>query len=129
MKGLLLLLLVLPATEIGVFIWVGDIIGPWWVIFLILLTGIIGISIARYQGMETWNRARREMNKGVAPKEQIMDGVCIFIGGIFLLSPGFITDTIGLFFVLPFTRKPVKRMVAKYIKRKMEKGTIIYRKW
>lgn len=61
MRWLLLALLVLPAMEIGVFIWIGGIIGPWWVVGLILLTGIVGVTIARNQGVETWNRAQQSM--------------------------------------------------------------------
>ncbi|WP_156291441.1 FxsA family protein [Oceanobacillus salinisoli] len=129
MRWLFLLLLILPATEIGVFIWVGGMIGPLWVVMLILMTGIVGVTIAKRQGMETWNRARILMNQGQAPTEQIVDGVCIFIGAVFLLSPGFITDIVGFTFVLPITRKPLKRAIFLFIKRKIDNGTIIYRKW
>ncbi|RKQ29905.1 FxsA family protein [Oceanobacillus halophilus] len=129
LRWLFLLLLILPASEIGVFLWVGGIIGPWWVVLLILFTGAVGVTIARIQGMETWNRARMIMNQGQAPTEQIIDGVCIFIGAVFLFSPGFITDTVGFVFVLPITRRPLKRFIFNVIKRKMDNGTIIYRKW
>ncbi|MFD1851099.1 FxsA family protein [Oceanobacillus bengalensis] len=129
MRWLLLALLIVPASEIGVFLWIGGIIGPWWVVLLILFTGIIGITIAKYQGMDTWKRARISINKGQAPTEHIIDGICILIGGIFLLSPGFITDTIGFILVLPLTRKPLKHVISTYIKRKIDNGSIIYRKW
>ncbi|WP_085991711.1 FxsA family protein [Oceanobacillus senegalensis] len=129
MRWLLLILFILPAMEIGVFLWIGGKIGPWWVVLLILLTGIIGISIARMQGMDTLNKAKVLMNKGQAPTEQLVDGICIFIGSVFLFAPGFITDTIGFFLVLPITRRPFKRIIAELIKKKMNNGTIIYRKW
>lgn len=129
MKGLLYALLIIPALEIGMFIWVGGKIGPWWVILLILLTGIIGITLFRIQGMDTLNRARNALNNGKVPAEQILDGICILIGGTFLLAPGFITDTLGFILILKVTRSPIKRMMAAYFRKKISNGTIIYRKW
>lgn len=129
MRWLLLILLVLPAMEIGVFIWIGGIIGPWWVVGLILFTGAVGVTIARNQGIETWNRAQQSMSRGQVPTNEIVDGICIFVGAVFLFSPGFITDTVGLVLVLPFTRGPFKLMVLRFIKDRINKGKIIYRKW
>ncbi|WP_106496936.1 FxsA family protein [Lentibacillus sp. Marseille-P4043] len=129
MRWLLLALLIIPALEIGVFVWAGGIIGPWWVVFLILLTGIVGVTIAKQQGTETWMRARQLMTQGHAPTAEIIDGICIFVGAVFLFSPGFITDTIGFLLVLPWTRIPFRSWLQRFIKNKMNKGTIIYRKW
>lgn len=129
MRWLLLALSILPACEIGVFVWIGGKIGPWWVVLLILLTGIIGITIAKIQGTYTLQKARISINNGQVPTEQIMDGICILIGAVFLLSPGFITDTIGLLLVLPILRKPLKRVLYHFIKRKMSNGTFIFRRW
>ncbi|GGH75656.1 membrane protein FxsA [Compostibacillus humi] len=129
MRWLFLLVLVLPALEIGMFIWIGGKIGPWYVILLILLTGIIGISIARWQGLQTWRDVQWQLSQGQVPTKQIIDGVCIFIGGIFLLSPGFITDTIGLIFVIPLTRRFIRQGLYIWLKRSLERGTIIFRRW
>src|SRR5699024_90663 len=82
MRFIILALLIIPALEIGVFIWAGSIIGPWWVVGLILLTGFIGIAIAKQQGMETWFRARQAINMGQPPAEEIVDGISIFIGAV-----------------------------------------------
>src|SRR5699024_10700229 len=120
----LLTLLILPALEIGVFIWIGGIIGPWWVVGLILMTGIIGVTIAKQQGLETWKRAQVATGHGQVPAEQIMDGICIFIGGVFLLAPGLITDTVGFIFVLPLTRNPLKKILRKFVNRLVNKNTI-----
>src|SRR5690606_37562022 len=117
-----LALFILPACEIGVFVWIGGKIGPWWVVLLILLTGIIGITIAKIQGTYTLQKARISINNGQVTTEQIMDGICILIGAVFLLSPGFITETIGLLLVFPILRKPLKRVLYHFIKRKMSNG-------
>ncbi|WP_068674642.1 FxsA family protein [Oceanobacillus sp. Castelsardo] len=129
LRWLLLALLILPACEIGVFVWIGGKIGPLWVVFLILFTGVIGITIAKMQGTQTIQKARLSMNSGKIPTEQIMDGICILIGAVFLLSPGFITDAIGLSLVLPIMRKPIKKILYNLIKSKMDNGTFIFRRW
>ncbi|MFD1038103.1 FxsA family protein [Virgibacillus byunsanensis] len=128
MRWLLLALLVIPALEIGVFIWAGGMIGPWWVVGLILLTGVVGVTIAKQQGMETWNRARASMSYGQVPANEIIDGICIFVGAVFLFTPGFLTDIVGFILVLPTTRTPFKIWLQKYIKYMMDKGTVVYRK-
>ncbi|MFC4556663.1 FxsA family protein [Virgibacillus kekensis] len=130
MRWLFLTLLVLPALEIGVFIWAGSIIGAWWVVGIILLTGIAGVTIARKQGMETWRRAQQSMNYGQVPANEILDGICIFVGAVFLFSPGFITDTAGFILVLPFTRGPFKVWLQRFIRNRINKGNIIFfNKW
>lgn len=129
MRWLLLTLLLTSALEIGIFIWIGGMIGPWWVVLIIALTGIIGVMLAKQQGIETWNHARLSMNNGEAPTEYIIDGICIFIGAVFLFTPGFITDTVGFLLVIPVTRNLFKNSIRKFIKRMMEKSTIVYRRW
>lgn len=128
MRWLLLTMLVLSALEIGVFIWIGGMVGPLWVVLIIVATGIIGIMIAKQQGVETWNRAQTSMRNGQVPTEHITDGICIFIGAVFLFTPGLITDFVGFMLVLPITRGLFKHSINRLIRRFMSKGTIIYRK-
>ncbi|MFD2046302.1 FxsA family protein [Ornithinibacillus salinisoli] len=128
MRWLLLAFLIVPALEIGVFIWAGGVIGPWWVVGLILLTGIVGVTLAKQQGVETWHRAQKSMNYGQVPAEEILDGICIFVGGVFLFTPGFITDIVGFILVLPGTRGIFKGFLQKLIKRLIDKDIIIYRR-
>ncbi|ASN05017.1 FxsA family protein [Virgibacillus necropolis] len=128
MRWLIIALLIVPAMEIGIFIWAGGIVGPWWVVGIIIFTGIVGVMIAKKQGAETWNRARLSMNSGQLPAEEIIDGICIFVGAVFLFTPGFITDTFGFLLVLPLTRNPFKNLIRAFIKSRLNKSTIIYRK-
>ncbi|WP_087971892.1 FxsA family protein [Oceanobacillus rekensis] len=129
MRWLLLALLIIPAMEIGVFIWIGGMTGPWWIVFLIVLTGLIGVALAKNQGMAVWRKAQLQMGKGIPPTDEIIDGICIFIGAVFLFSPGFITDIVGFIFVLPFTRGPLKHIIRNRMIKMMGNGTVIYRKW
>ncbi|GGD16808.1 FxsA family protein [Pontibacillus salipaludis] len=123
-RWLLLFILVVPALEIGVLVWAGNLVGPWWVILLIIATGILGAFLAKKQGMETLNRARDNVQRGIVPQEEIFDGICILIGAVVLFTPGFITDAVGFTLLLPITRTPLKRSLQKAVKRMMENGTI-----
>ncbi|GIO27808.1 FxsA family protein [Ornithinibacillus bavariensis] len=129
MRGFLLVFLLLGAAEIGVFVWAGGLIGPWWVVGLILLTGLAGITLAKKEGVETWYRAQRAINNGQVPTREIIDGICIFVGGVFLLSPGFITDIMGFILVLPWTRRVVKPFLLILFKKLLDKKTITFRRF
>ncbi len=98
------LLLIVPLTELYILIEIGANIGGLSVILLIILTAILGISFMRQQGMATMQKIQQGMAVGLAPDKEVLEGVFIFIGGLFLLLPGFITDTIGLLFLIPPTR-------------------------
>ncbi|MFC0522352.1 FxsA family protein [Pontibacillus salicampi] len=123
-RWLLLFILIVPALEIGVLVWAGNWIGPWWVILLIIATGILGAFLAKQQGLETLRKAQDNMRMGILPQEEIFDGICILIGAVVLLTPGFITDAIGFTLLLPYSRQPIKRGLQKVVKRMMESGRI-----
>lgn len=130
MRWILLLLLLIPALEIGIFIWVGGMIGPWWVVALIILTGILGLAIAKRQGMETWYKAQQAMRYGKLPGEQIFDGICIMIGAVLLVTPGFLTDITGFLLVLPTTRNWFKGILYRLLNKLFSNKTIItFRRW
>lgn len=128
MRWFVLALLIIPAIEIGLFVWIGGWIGPWWVISLIVLSAVLGLSLAKKEGAETWIKARQLMNQGQMPAEQMMDGICILVGAVLLFAPGFLTDIIGLLLIIPFTRYYLKKGIEKWVQWKVSKGTIIYRK-
>jgi UPF0716 protein FxsA len=123
-RWLLLFVLIVPALEIGVLVWAGGAIGPWWIILLIMFTGVLGAWLAKRQGIETLHRARHSLSIGQVPHEEIFDGVCILIGAAFLLTPGFITDTIGFILLAPPTRKPIKFWMQKVLRDMIQRGTI-----
>lgn len=123
-KWVLLIVLILPAMEVGILVWAGGQIGPWWVILLILATGLAGTLLAKQQGTEAIRRSKQAMSLGEMPQEEILDGVCILSGSLLLLTPGFLTDTIGFILLLPPTRKPVKKWLVKLFKKMMDRGSI-----
>lgn len=103
MKYFLLFIIAMPVIEIIVLLLSGNLIGFWPTLFLIVATGLIGAYLAKRQGMETWKRAQEQIRYGMMPGNEIIDGICIFIGAALLLSPGLISDIMGLLLVFPPT--------------------------
>lgn len=126
---LLVTFIVVPTIEIAIFIWTGGHIGIWSVIALILLTGILGTFIVRHEGMETMRRAQQLFQQGEIPRDEILEGICIIIGSILLITPGFFTDIVGFLIVFPLTRKPFSNLLKHIIAKKISKGKFVYRRW
>jgi UPF0716 protein FxsA len=123
------LIIIVPALEIGLLVFAGNTIGVWPTILLIIATGVIGAWLAKKQGLEVIRKAQEDISYGYPPANAIMDGICVLIGGTLLLTPGFVTDTLGFFLLLPPTRNMIKPMIGKIIQRMINNGqfTIIRR--
>ncbi|MCF6321091.1 MAG: membrane protein FxsA [Rhizobiaceae bacterium] len=106
-------LLIVPIAEISLFIVVGGKIGALWTIGLVLFTAILGSILLRIEGFRTFERIREKMNAGQIPGEELAKGAMILVAGVLLLTPGFITDSIGLALFLPFVRKVIWAFFAK----------------
>ncbi|MGD6816835.1 FxsA family protein [Metabacillus sp. 84] len=124
MRIFVLLLILVPALEIGLLIWSGKTLGLIPTVLLIIATGLAGAWLARKQGLETWNRARQNMNTGNIPGNELIDGVCILSGALMLMTPGFITDLAGFFLLVPATRNTVKPLLYKIIRKRMNRNQI-----
>ena len=101
---LVLLFIVVPIAEIYVIIQVGQAIGPWWTIALLIADSILGSMLMRSQGRAAWRRFNAALAEGRPPAREVLDGVLVIFGGAFLLTPGFISDVFGLIFLIPPTR-------------------------
>jgi UPF0716 protein FxsA len=126
---LLLIMIIIPACEIGVLILSGQIIGIPWTILLIISTGIIGAWLAKKEGLNTIQLAQVQMQNAQIPGEAILDGICILAGGLLLLTPGFITDTTGFLLLVPTTRGIAKIWLRKLFKNWINKGNIQFSIW
>ena len=124
MKFFLLLFIILPACELGVLIWSGKTFGILPTVLMIIATGIGGAYLAKYQGLLTMRKVQEQLNKGIMPGEEMIDGFCILLGGILLLAPGFLTDVIGLILLLPPTRSMIKPFFRRVFRKKVERNTI-----
>lgn len=128
---LLLLFTIVPLVELFLLIEVGKIIGTWPTIFLVAATGFFGVLLARTQGLQILYRIQQEMNRGSLPGEELLDGICILVGGAVLLTPGLITDLLGFALLIPFTRFLFKKAASSLIKKKMKTETTVhyYHRW
>jgi len=108
---LMALFLAIPIIEIYLLIKVAGIIDWLPTIGLVVLTAVIGASLLRSQGSQTYLRFNQALSEGRVPANEILEGVALLIGGALLLTPGFFTDLIGFFCLLPFTRRPVATLI------------------
>lgn len=106
------LFILMPIIEIAVLIKIGGVLGLLPTLLIIILTAILGTFMLRQQGLATLERARNRLASGQLPAEQLMEGVLLLIGGILLLTPGFVTDAFGFFCLIPPTRQWLARRIA-----------------
>lgn len=106
-----LLFIVVPLVELYFIIVVGDMIGAFWTVMLVLLTAVIGVNLLRFQGMSTLARAQQNMALGQVPAMEMMEGVALAVAGILLITPGFITDSIGFLCLIPASRQAMIRYI------------------
>ncbi len=112
---ILLVLIGVPIAEIAVFIKVGGWIGLWPTIAIVALTAMIGTALLRLQGFATLMKVRESLAAGRLPMAEVFDGVCLLVAGVLLLTPGFVTDTIGLLLFVPQLRAAVRRWLTAYL--------------
>lgn len=96
-------------VEVAVLIAVGRWIGFWPTLLLVIVMSALGAWLLRREGRRTWQALRTALRSGQMPSREIADAVLVFVGGLLLTLPGFVSDIVGLVFVLPFTR-PVARI-------------------
>jgi len=124
MRALLIFFIVAPACEIGVLLLSGKTIGVLPTVLLIILTGFVGAYLAKKQGMQAVRNLQMEIQYGRIPSNAILDAMAILVGGIMLLTPGFISDIVGLFLLFPITRNWIKPFLIQFIKKWIDKHTI-----
>jgi UPF0716 protein FxsA len=110
---LFLLFILVPIAELYVIIQVGQAIGVWWTILLLIADSVLGSALMRSQGRAAWRRFTAAVAEGRPPAREVLDGVLVIFGGALLLTPGFITDVFGLVFLLPPTRALVRRLLVR----------------
>jgi UPF0716 protein FxsA len=110
---LIVLFIVIPIAELAVIIQVGQLIGVWWTIALLVADSVLGSWLMRSQGRAAWRRFNAAVAEGRAPTREVLDGVLVIFGGALLLTPGFITDVFGLIFLIPPTRVLVRGLLVR----------------
>jgi UPF0716 protein FxsA len=116
---LVALFIAVPIAELAVIIQVGQAIGVWWTIAILVADSVLGSLLMRSQGRAVWRRFNATLQSGRAPAREVADGVLVIFGGALLLTPGFLTDVFGLLFLLPPTRAVIRRLFLRQAMRRI----------
>ncbi len=125
----LILFTVVPLLELWLLLEVGRVIGTLPTVFLVAATGFFGVLLMKSQGAITLRRIGNELDSGAIPADSLFDGLLILLGGAFLLTPGLVTDLLGFLFIIPFTRKVVKKIAKKVLQKMIAGGYVHIRRW
>ena len=117
---LFLAFLLMPLLELWVIIQVGEAIGAWWTVLILLADSVAGAVIVRREGRRAWTAFRDALQAGRWPADEVAQGALVLVGGALLLTPGFVTDVMGLAFVLP----PTRALLARLIRSRFRQGAI-----
>jgi UPF0716 protein FxsA len=120
--ALLALFIVVPLAELYVILKVGDAIGAVPTIALLAADSVLGWMLLRAQGRAVWRRFNETLAAGGMPHREVMDGVLVIFGGAFLITPGFLTDIVGLLLLVPPTRALVRRLLVRRLGRRVTVG-------
>lgn len=123
---LLLLFILVPLVELALLVYVGTLIGPWYTILIVVVTGTLGAVLARRQGTAIVKRIRDSLERGMLPSDELLAGALVLVGGLVLLTPGIITDTLGFALLIPRTRRAVAGWLRRAIRRRLERGEVNY---
>ncbi len=121
---LILLFTLVPLIELSLLIELGRHIGLGSTIAIVIVTGVIGAYLAKYEGFKVISGIRQELGAGKIPAKGLIDGVIILAGGLLLLTPGLLTDTIGFLALIPVTRNYLKQYLKKKFKQKIDSKEI-----
>lgn len=120
-----MLLLVVPTLEIAVIIGVGKIIGGWTTLALLVAESALGAWLVKREGTRSWQALSTALRTGRMPSRQLADAALVLVGGTLLLTPGFLTDVVGFFLILPVTRPVARRLLEAVVARRMLGGVLI----
>ncbi|MEO6512577.1 MAG: FxsA family protein [Nocardioides sp.] len=117
--AIVLAFVVVPIVEIYVLIQVGQVIGAWWTILLLIADSIFGGWLIKHEGRRAWLALTTALNSGRMPAKELADGALILVGGTLMLSPGFVTDAFGILLILPFTRPVARRLLTQVVSKRL----------
>ncbi len=124
MRWLFLLFVVVPLIELYLLLFVGSKIGFWWTVCIVLVTGVIGASLAKREGLRVWDTYRQALGEGRLPDEGIVGGLLVLVGGVLLVTPGMLTDLVGFCLLVPQTRRFFADLIRAVIAKKLDQGTV-----
>lgn len=123
---LFLLFTLTTTVELILLLTVGKAIGIWATIAIILLTGFLGAALAGREGRRAWQRVVDSLRRGELPADPIVQALLVLVGGVLLLTPGFLTDIFGFSCLIPPSRAFLAKLVGKYLARRIEGGAAFF---
>lgn len=126
---LFILFTLVPLLELYLLIKVGSYLGAEFAIMLIVLTGGVGALMARLQGFQVIVQIRERLREGVLPADELLAGGLIVVGGLLLVTPGLLTDAVGLALLIPFVRSRVVVWIKDFLRRKIQEGRVHIVAW
>lgn len=121
--GLLALFTIVPLIELALLIPLGQAIGLWPTIALVLVTGVLGAVLGKSEGLRAWRRIQEDLAQAKMPGDAILDGLAVLIACAFLVTPGVLTDVAGIALLLPFMRRPIKALIRRRFTHMLESPT------
>ena len=120
-----------PLVELFLLIRIGEIIGIWATVGLVIFTGVLGAFLTRLEGMRVLRQVREELAEGRVPTEKLLDGLLVLLAGAVLLTPGLITDLVGFLLLIPAGRRFVRTLVSEAVSRRLSgsRQTVIDADW
>jgi UPF0716 protein FxsA len=118
-RWLLLLFVIVPLAELYLLLYLGSILGFWPTVAITLITGILGGTLAKHEGLRVWHAWRRSLDELRPPEAGVIDGVLVLLGGALLITPGVMTDVVGLLLLLPWSRSRVAHLIRQNIDRRL----------
>ncbi|RJK93162.1 FxsA family protein [Vallicoccus soli] len=115
---LTLLFLVVPLVEVYLIVQVGQAVGAWTTVALLLAISALGAWVVRREGRRAWRGLQAALRGGRAPERELADGAMVLVGGTLLLTPGFLTDAVGVLLVLPPTRALLRGALLRWLARR-----------
>ena len=115
---------IVPIVEIYVIIQVGQVIGPWWTILLLIADSIFGSWLVAHEGRRAWRALTTALSSGRMPAKELADGGLILVGGTLMVSPGFVTDLFGILLILPVTRPLARAVLTRVVTRRLAAGYV-----
>jgi len=114
---LMILFIAVPLAELAVLLWVAKHIGGWETFALVIVTGVVGGALARAEGLKTMQQVQHELAEGRMPGESLLQGAMILVAGALLVTPGILTDAVGLLLLAPASRRVTSRCIMKSLQR------------
>lgn len=118
--SLLAVFAIVALAEMATFFWVESRIGLGWALGIAVATALIGSFLVKRAGLSVWRRLRDRTSRGEVPGRELSDGAAVLVSGAFLISPGFITDTLGFLLLVPWVQAWIYRILSKRIKGRVQ---------